>query len=115
MRKCIQDVPDIVKNYKLPKEYIELKLRQQGIEYPKRKEKGIEPQVKTPLKQKRSPILERTKDPDYFLEATNNKLEDIRNEVVGVGTTIGKRLDRIDEEILSTKRLVRLGIKKKGG
>lgn len=105
MRKCIQSVPDPTPKMKLPKEYIELKLRQQGIET----------QIKTPpLKQKRSPILERSKDPDYFLQKTNDQLEDIRNEVVGVGTTIGKRLDRIDEEILSTKRLVRLGIKKKG-
>lgn len=102
MRKCVQDVPEKVTKIKLPPEYIQWKLGRDGIET----------QTNTPLKQKS--ILQRSKDPDYFLEKTNEQLGDIINEVVRVRVRILKKLDQMEEEILSIQRLVRPRIKKKG-
>jgi hypothetical protein len=61
---------------------------------------------------KKSPILERSKDADYFLESVNNRLEDLRNEIVELERSVERKTNELKQEVISVKNLVRLALRR---
>lgn len=60
---------------------------------------------------KRSPILEQSKDPDYFLESINEKLEGIWNEIAETSKSFDRKMTELKGELASTKRMMRIALK----
>jgi hypothetical protein len=57
-------------------------------------------------KVKKSPILEHSGDPDYFLESINNKLEVLANTVEDLRKDVTNKIDRITEREDSIYRII---------
>jgi hypothetical protein len=57
-------------------------------------------------KKKRSPVLESSGEPDYFLESINNKLEVLANTVEDLRKDVTNKIDRITEREDSIYRII---------